>query len=95
MYGQPIAYLTYLTEKYFAYYTKYRSFPTPQLLISIVKDSLSEDNDVILRDQVVDFLHRLRSNPDMGDQQYVKDKTLDFLRFCPSAAAVNPDFPIF
>ena len=75
-----LRYLTYLTQKYFAYYTKYRSFPTPQLLISIVKDSLNEDNDVILRDQVVDFLHRLRSNPDMGDQQYVKDKTLDFCK---------------
>jgi replicative DNA helicase len=73
-------YLAYLTEKYFSYFTKYRSFPTPQLLISIVKEGLDEDSDLILRDQVVDYLHRLRSNPDVGDQQYVKDKTLDFCK---------------
>jgi len=72
--------LSYLTSKYFAYFTKYRSFPTPQLLISIVRENLADDTDLILKEQVVEFLHRLRSNPDMGDQQYVKDKSLDFCK---------------
>ena len=72
--------MSYLTSKYFAYFTKYRSFPTPQLLISIVRENLADDTDLILKEQVVEFLHRLRSNPDMGDQQYVKDKSLDFCK---------------
>ena len=75
-----LRYLSYLTEKYFMYFTKYRSFPTPQLLISIVRDNLADDDDLILKEQVVEFLHRLRSNPDMGDQQYIKDKSLDFCK---------------
>ena len=75
-----LRYLSYLTEKYFLYFTKYRSFPTPQLLVSIVRENLADDNDLILKEQVVEFLHRLRSNPDMGDQQYIKDKSLDFCK---------------
>lgn len=75
-----IRYLSYLTEKYFSYYTKYKSFPTLPLLITIIKDDLSQGNDVILRDQIVEFLHRIKHNPDMGDIAYVKDKSLDFCK---------------
>ena len=75
-----LRYLTYLTEKYFSYHVKYKSFPTMSLLISIVKDDLSQGNDIILRDQIVEYLHRIKHNPDMGDLQYVKDKSLDFCK---------------
>ena len=75
-----LRYLAYLTEKYFSYHVKYKSFPTMSLLISIVKDDLSQGNDVILRDQIVEYLHRIKHNPDMGDLQYVKDKSLDFCK---------------
>jgi len=75
-----LKYLQYLSEKYFSYRTKYRSFPTMKLLVSIVRDDLCDDSSSILRDQVVEYLHRLKSNPDLGDQQYVKDKSLDFCR---------------
>ena len=47
-----LRYLSYLTEKYFMYFTKYRSFPTPQLLVSIVRDNLADDDDLILKEQV-------------------------------------------
>jgi len=73
-------YLKYLTEKYFNYYKKYKSFPTLPLLITIIRDDLREGNDVILRDQIVEFLHRIKMNPDVGDLQYVKDKSLDFCK---------------
>jgi replicative DNA helicase len=73
-------YLKYLSEKYFAYFEKYKCFPTMSILITIVRDDLSTGNDVILRDQIVEFLHRIKMNPDMGDIQYVKDKSLDFCR---------------
>jgi len=75
-----LKYLAYLTGKYFSYFTKYRSFPTQQLLISVTRESLAGDNDLLLKEQIIEFLHRMRSNPDMGDQQYVKDKSLDFCK---------------
>ena len=75
-----LKYLEFLTEKYFSYYTKYKDFPTLQLLISIIRDDLREGKDALLRDQIVDFLQRIRTNPDVGDLQYIKDKTLDFCK---------------
>ena len=75
-----LQYLKYLTSKYFVYYKKYKDFPTLNLLISIVRDDLREGKDVILRDQIVEFLHRIKSNPDTGDLAYVKDKSLDFCK---------------
>ena len=75
-----LKYIRYLAGKYFSYYHKYHTFPTMQLLVTIVRDSLREGNDVILRDQIVEYLTRIKTNPDMGDLDYVKDKSLDFCR---------------
>ena len=55
-------YLAYLTEKYFSYFTKYRSFPTPQLLISIAFCALSlaySSHETCLRPCVNLHLHIL------------------------------------
>ena len=73
-------YLCYLSEKYFNYFVKYKSFPTLPLLVSIIRDDLKEGNDVILRDQIIEFLHRMKSNPDVGDLEYVKERSLDFCK---------------
>jgi len=75
-----LRYLTYLCEKYFAYFSKYRTFPTTNLLITIVREDLLEDHDVLLKEQIVDYLQRMKMDPDMGDIQYVKDKALDFCK---------------
>jgi replicative DNA helicase len=75
-----LKYLVFLTEKYFSYFQKYKCFPTMGLLIQIVKDELTESGDVILRDQVVEFLHRLKASPNVSDVRYVKDKSLDFCK---------------
>ncbi len=75
-----VRYLKYLTKKYFDYYEQYKAFPTLSLLVTIIRDELCEGHDVLLRDQIVEFLHRIRSNPDVGDLQFVKDKTLDFCK---------------
>lgn len=75
-----IKYLSYLCKKYYEYYGKYRSFPTLQLLVTIIKDELTASNDVVLRDQIIEYLHRIKTNPDMGDLQYVKDKSLEFCK---------------
>jgi len=76
-----VKYLTFLAERYFAYAKKYKVFPSLQLLVTIVKDELKSSNtDIALRDQVVDYLKRVRSNPDQNDLPYVKDKSLEFCR---------------
>lgn len=75
-----LKYLQYLTQRYFDYYQKYKDFPTLNLLVTIIRDDLKEGKDTVLRDQIVDYLQRIRVNPDMGDVQYVKDKTLDFCK---------------
>ncbi len=75
-----LKYLQYLCKSYFTYYQKYKDFPTLPLLITIIRDDLKEGKDTILRDQIVEFLQRIRVNPDVGDLQYVKDKTLDFCK---------------
>ena len=75
-----VRYLHYLTEKYFTYHEKYKCFPTLSLLVTIIKEDLSEGDDIILRDQIVEFLYRMKMNPDINDIEYVKDKSLDFCK---------------
>jgi len=72
--------LAYLTMRYFSYYEKYKCFPTMPLLITIIKEDLGNSDDAILKDQIVEFLYRIKMNPDMGDIEYVKDKSLDFCK---------------
>jgi len=73
-------YLKFLAERYFAHSKKYKVFPTLQLLVTIVRDDLKVGTDLILRDQIVEYLQRIRTNPDPGDLPYVKDKSLEFCR---------------
>ena len=75
-----VNYLKYLSERFFAYYTKYKCFPTMSLLVTIIKDDLSKKDDAVLRDQIVSYLHRIKTDPHVTDLNYVKDKTLDFCR---------------
>ena len=75
-----LKHLKFLSQKYFDYYAKYRTFPTLQLLVTIIRDDLRSGTDIILRDKIVEYLQRIKMNPDMGDIQYVKDKSLDFCR---------------
>ena len=75
-----VDYLRFLTEKYFSYYGKYKCFPTLGLLVQVIKEELSDGTDDVLRDQIIEFLLRVKANPNPGDIGYVKDKTLDFSR---------------
>ena len=76
-----LKYLQYLCEKYFEYFDNYRCFPTMQLLIQMVAADLGSDgSDGILRNQIVQFIHRMRGNPHPEDLPYVKDKALDFCK---------------
>ena len=76
-----LKYLQYLCDRYFAYLMKYKCFPTMQLLITIIRDELTGvAADGVLREQIVEFLHRVRANPHPGDLDFVKDRTLDFCK---------------
>ena len=75
-----LKYLSFLCTKYFAYYEKYKTFPTLTILITIIKEDLSKSKDHVLRDQIIEYLHRMKTNPDVGDLQYVKDKSLEFCK---------------
>lgn len=73
-------YLVFLAEHFFDYAKKYKAFPTLQLLVTIIRDELRVGTDIAVRDQIVEYLQRIRSDPDIGDLPYVKDKSLDFCR---------------
>jgi len=73
-------YLQFLAQQYFTYAKKYKVYPTMQLLVTIIRDELKTGTDVVIRDQIVDYLQRIRSNPDPGDLQHVKEKVLDFCK---------------
>jgi replicative DNA helicase len=75
-----LKYLQYLSEKFFSYYMKYKCFPTLGLLVTIIKDDLGQKDDSILRDQIIEFLHRVKTSANLSDLAYVKDKALDFCR---------------
>lgn len=75
-----LKYLAYLTEKYFSYHSKYKCFPTLQLLVSIIKDELKQPSNEILKEQVIEFLSRIRNAGASGDLAYIKEKSLDFCR---------------
>lgn len=75
-----VNYLKFLADRYFSYSKKYKVFPTLQLLVTIIKDDLKSGTDIILRDQIIDYLQRMKANPDAGDLVYVKEKSLEFCR---------------
>jgi len=76
-----LRYIQYLCDRYFSYLEKYKCFPTMQLLITIIRDELTGVGaDGVLREQIVEFLHRVRANPHPGDLDFVKDRTLDFCK---------------
>jgi replicative DNA helicase len=75
-----LQYLQFLADRYIGYAKKYKDFPTLSLLVTIVKDDLKDKNNSVIRDQIIDYLQRMRTNPDMGDLAFVKEKSLDFCR---------------
>ncbi len=75
-----LKYLQFLANRYFSYAKKYKVFPTLQLLVTIVREDLRVGTDILLRDQIIEYLQRMKANPDPGDLQFIKDKSLDFCR---------------
>lgn len=74
------AHLKLLAKNYLGYYKKYKEFPSFDLMTSIVKDDYKNEKDAIVKDQILEFLKKVRRNEDLGDLGFVKEKTLDFCR---------------
>lgn len=73
--------LQYIVSKWFAYYLKYRSFPSIPILATIISEALDNSRrNEILGDKIVKFLSKTMDEPDLEDLPYVKDKALDFCR---------------
>jgi len=73
-------YLKLVAYEYFQYHTKYKEFPSFDLLLNILKDKLKNDKDSLIREQIKSFLVKVNDNQDLGDLGYVKDKSLDFCK---------------
>lgn len=75
-----LKYLAFLTQLCFDYAKKYRAFPTFQILVTIIKDELRHSSDATLQTQIIEFLTKIRSDDELGDLPYVKEKSLDFCK---------------
>lgn len=75
-----LKYLHYLAVLYFDHYKKHRTFPTIPLIASIAKDNLRSNGDQILKQQVVEYLHRIKFSPNLGDLNEVKERSIEFCR---------------
>jgi len=73
-------YLKYLFDLYSGYHTRYKCFPTLQLLVTMAQDDLKEGKDAVLCHTVVNYITRMKSDPDIHDLPYVKDRSLNFCK---------------
>lgn len=72
--------LQFLSDTYFGYHKKYKCFPSFEGFIALTRDELAAANDDTLRERVVSFLQEIRTNPEVSDLPWVKEKSLDFCR---------------
>lgn len=89
-----LKYLGFMCKLCFDYAKKYRTFPTFPILVAIVKEELRHSADSMLRQQVIDFLTKIRSDDELGDLPYVKEKALDFCRKQALKAAIEQSIDV-
>jgi replicative DNA helicase len=75
-----LKYLHYLADKYFDHFKRHRVFPTIPMIASIARDDLREDSDRLLVQQIVQFLHKIKFTPNLGDLAEVKERAIAFCR---------------
>ena len=73
-------YLKLIASKFINYYHSYKEFPTMDLLITIIKDDLSNNQDLVIREQCQTFLQKVIRNEDGNDLPWVKEKAFTFCR---------------
>jgi replicative DNA helicase len=61
----------------FDYYQNYKTFPSFQLLVHMVKNELKDE---ILREKIIAFFIKIQKTPLNGDLEYIKEASLDFCK---------------
>lgn len=74
------AYLKKISHIYIEYYKKYKDFPSLDLLITIIASELKNSSDEVIKNQAKEFLLKVSQNQNLGDLNYVKEKSLDFCK---------------
>lgn len=72
-------YLQWFVDKIFEYKTKYKTHPSKETIETILKSSLSKENE-LLQKQVLDFYARLTKNLNIDDAEFIKNESIDFCR---------------
>lgn len=74
------AHLKLVTDQYIKYYTKYKEFPSGDLLLGIMKEKLKNAKDKELAREVKELFFRVEAKQDLGDLGYIKEQALDFCK---------------
>jgi len=72
-----LEYLKAITKTMFTYHSKYKAFPSYKLLVTIIKDEVS---DGALKEQIIGYLLRIKKDISITDIEYVKEASLDFCK---------------
>lgn len=74
-----LKYLQVFCKRLFDYRDKYDMYPSPSIMTTILRTELEDDNDA-LNKQVRDYFARITASPEIEDEDYIKDTSLDFCR---------------
>lgn len=75
-----LKYLRVLTKRIYDYYDNYGKYPSRESIEAVLRTDLKNENETIQK-QTRDFFARIMSDSIKGvDEEYVKDKSLDFCR---------------
>ena len=74
-----LKYIQLFCKKLFDYRDKYDMYPSSSIMNTILRTELEEDNDA-LNKQTRDFFARILASPEIEDEDYIKDTSLDFCR---------------
>ena len=74
-----LKYLQAFSQKLFDYRDKYDMYPSSSIMNTILRIELDEDNDA-LNKQIRDYFARILASPEIEDEDYIKDTSLDFCR---------------
>lgn len=74
-----LKYLQVFCKRLFDYRDKYDMYPSTSIMTTILRTELEDDNDA-LNKQVRDYFARITASPEIEDEDYIKDTSLDFCR---------------
>ena len=74
-----LKYIQLFCKKLFEYRDKYDMYPSSNIMLTILRTELEEENEALIK-QTRDYFARIISNPILEDERYIVDTSLDFCR---------------